>query len=79
MVDYPCHFSFGILDEGQLRAIKRSEEIGLRLGINMECFSKNPSALGLCNQLISLTSDRQLPSRVKRGGRRKFILTNIGI
>jgi hypothetical protein len=33
MVDYPCHFSFFILDEGKLRAVKRSEEIGLRLGI----------------------------------------------
>jgi hypothetical protein len=37
MVDYSCHFSFVILDEGKLRIIKRGEEIGLRLGINMEC------------------------------------------
>ena len=79
MVDYSRHFSFVILNEGQLRAIELDEEIRFRFGINIESASADVLAPGLPDQLISFPPDRQFDSSGKRGVRRKFVVADTGI
>ena len=79
MVDYSRHFSFVILDEGQLRITDLEEEIRFRFGINIESALEDILAPSLPDQLISLPPDRHFRSSGKLGGRRMFVVADTGI
>jgi hypothetical protein len=73
------HFSFVILDEGQLRTIDLDEEIHFRFGIHIENALEDVLVPDLPDQLISFSSDRQFHSSGRHGVRRKFVVADTGI
>src|SRR6266516_3391198 len=76
---YRRHFSFVILDEGQLCAYNREEENRCRFGKNIESTLEDVLAPGLPDQLVALSPDFQFDSRRKHGIRRKFVLADTSI
>ena len=77
MVDYSRHFSFVILDEGQLRTIDLEEEIRFRFGINIESALVHscprlarPTDLLVARSSVSFQWETRRPAQIRSGRHR---------
>src|ERR1700722_5436189 len=78
-MDYTRHFSGGVSDEGQLRAIDLEEEIRFRFRKNLVFTLKRTGAGCLQKHPVLAPPNRQLCSPAKNIVRRKFVLAGTGI
>ena len=73
------HLSLVVLDEGQLRTVELDEEVRFRCRIDVECTLDGVLTLGLADQLVAFSPDRDFPSLGKRVLGRKFVLADDSI